>query len=126
MLPSNNITRRFSETHLSEDCRLFSNLEVSNGLFFDCDFENISKATLKNCDLNRSRIKPKTFRDMLDVTLTLNCHTFNEVELNELAFDAILALLISTKGNDLKRAKLVDVIGRSRYNKIKKIMGESE
>jgi hypothetical protein len=31
-----------------------------------------------------------------------------------------------TKGNDLKRAKIVDILGKDRYNKIMKILGELE
>lgn len=127
MLPSNNTyARRFSETHISEDCRAFFSKEIENGLFFDCDFANIAKSTIKNCDLNGSRIKPESIKDMLGVTMTLDCHTFKDVELNELALDCLLTLLAKTKGNDLKRAKIIDIIGDRKYKAISKVMGDLE
>lgn len=127
MLPSNNsYARQFSETHISKDCRAFFNRYSDNQLFYDCDFANIAKATFKNCDLNKSRINPKSISDMLGVTMTLDCHTFKDVELNELALDCLLALLVKTKGNDLKRAKIIDIIGTRRYEAISKVIGDLE
>ena len=126
MLPSNNTSRQFSEISISADCRLFSGIEKVNALLYDCEFEKLDNCSLINCDLNNSKINPKTLKDLLNLTLTLNCHSFKNVELNELAFDSLLMLLCLTKGNDLKKQKLIEIIGNKKFEAYKKIFGDLE
>src|SRR5574343_302204 len=126
MLPSNNTSRQFSEINISADCLNFSDVYKENGLFFDCIFEDLNNASLVRCDLNKSKIKPRTLKDILNVTVTLNCHTFKGVELNELCFDSILTLLCLTEGNELKKQKLISIIGEKKFAAYKKIIGDIE
>lgn len=49
---------------------------------------------------------------MLGFTVTLDCHSFKDVELADQEFDLICLLLTKTKGNTLKRmALLKHVVG---------------
>ncbi len=106
--------RQYSEIHIGEDCKDISG-RFENALFFECQFPKLRGLTLERCVLTRSSFKPETLRDALGFTATFDCHSFKDVELNELAFDALLVLLTLTKGNTEKRNKLVEVIGKDRY-----------
>lgn len=53
-----------------------------------------------------TKFEPKSLSDMLGVTLTLDCFTFDGFHWNELAMDAMLYLLSMTAGNDERRAIL--------------------
>src|SRR6185436_17322407 len=103
------VLRRFSETHIDEDCsNLTGNHE--NALFFNCTLCSLSGLTLKNCDLNRSKFTTDQIRDALGFTLTLDCNSFSGVEFPPLLFDLLMVLAITTRGNDEKRAKLFEVV----------------
>lgn len=106
--------RKFSEIHIGEDCKEISG-HKQNALFHECEFEKVNGLVLEQCVLARSSFDPKAISDMLDLTVTLNCFTFKDLKLNELAFDTMLLLLTFTSGNDEKRNKLVEVIGKRRY-----------
>lgn len=112
----NSKLRHFNEEHIGENCKDLSG-KHSNALFFECEFGKLNGLTLEQCDLNRSKFSPETLQDALNFTVTLNCFSFKNVELNDLAFDAILMLLTMTKGNDAKRRKLVAAIGEEQYVK---------
>lgn len=117
--------REFSETRIGEDCKTLSG-HHENGLFFECEFKKLAGLTLKDCDLNRSKFTTDSIRDALGFTMTLGCHSFDKVEYSPLLFDLFLTLATMTKGNDEKRQKLIDVIGRSRYEAIKRTLSAIE
>jgi hypothetical protein len=117
--------RDFNATHIDANCEDVSGFH-ENELFFNCMFKKLNGLTLKNCDLNRSQFNPEEVRDALGFTVTLDCHSFADVKLNPLAFDLILCLLIKSAGNDTKRRKLVDVIGKDRLLALLKEMSTLE
>lgn len=104
-------------THIRQDC---SNLvgHFTNHVFYDCIFKNFNGLVLEHCDLNNSRFVADTLEDALGLTVTLDCLSFNEVELSPLVFDLMLCLLIKTKGNADKRSKLLEVLGRDRAKEL--------
>jgi len=113
--------RKWFETHIEEDCSEMSGTH-ENGLFFGCQFRKLNNLTLKDCDLNRSEFTTEDVREALGFTLTLNCHSFAGVKYSPLLFDLMLMLLVSTEGNDEKRVKLLEVLGKDRYLKLKRIL----
>lgn len=121
----NQALRQFSETHIEEDCRHLSGVH-DNGLFFGCSFDKLNNLVLKNCDLNRSRFETSHIIDTLGFTMTLGCHSFKNVEFSELLFDLFLLLVSMTKGNDEKRAKLLDVVGRERAEALLRVLHRVE
>jgi hypothetical protein len=112
--------RNFTEEHIGEDCSSVTGRHT-NALYFECEFKKLNGLTLEQCDLNRSKFTPATLRDALNFTVTLNCFSFKNVELNDIAFDSILMLLTLTKGNDDKRRTLAEVIGLERYTQLLRI-----
>jgi hypothetical protein len=103
--------RQFSETHIDENLgRIKGTFE--NALFFNCTFESLDGLTLKNCVLNHSTVTAKNPSDLLGTTITLDCHTFENVELTSEAFDMLLLLLCKTEGNAEKRRAIIQhVVG---------------
>lgn len=117
--------RNFTASHIDEDCQRVSGMH-ENELFFNCKFKNVKNLTLKNCDLNKSKILTDDIRDALGFTVTLDCFSFRDVELSPLMFDLLLCLLLKTKGNTEKRNKLIDVIGKERLLQLLKEMSTLE
>jgi hypothetical protein len=113
--------RQWKEEHIEEDCSEMTGTH-EDGLFFGCRFHKLNDLTLKDCDLNRSEFTTDDVRDALGFTLTLNCHSFSNVKYSPLLFDLLLMMMISTRGNDAKRLKLVEVIGKERFNQLSKIL----
>ena len=98
--------RQFSETHIDENLgRIKGTFE--NALFFNCTFESLDGLTLKNCVLNHSKVTARNPSDLLGTTVTLDCHTFSNVEMTPEAFDMLLLLLCKTKGNEEKRRAII-------------------
>jgi hypothetical protein len=70
---------------------------------------------MNNCVLEHSKLTATEPEDILGVSLTLNCHTFKNLELTPDAFDLLLLLMCKMKGNTEKRRAIVDqVVGRER------------
>lgn len=111
--------RQFKETHIDEDLTQTAT-DYDNALLFGCLFDDLRGRTFKNCDMNRSRVLTGDVQKLLGFTVTLDCHSFKNVELSETVFDVLLLLLFSTKGNDSKRRKLLRVIGRDRASMLRK------
>lgn len=97
-----------------------------NELFFNCQFDKVNDLVLKDCDLNQSRFTTSSVKDVLGLTMTLNCHSFQNVEFSELLFDLFMILAYKSKGNDEKREKLLDVIGRGRAAALLKVLNQIE
>jgi hypothetical protein len=113
--------RNFTKESIRKDCRDLTGLQ-DNALFYECEFDKLKGLTLQNCDLNRSKFLTSSVRDALGFTLTLSCLSFRNVEYSPLLFDLLLALMTLTTGNDVKREKLLDVIGRERAAAIHKVL----
>lgn len=113
--------REFNAVHIEEDCKDLTGVH-DNELFFGCEFKKLNGLTLRNCVLDRSVFLTSDIRDSLGLTLTLDCHSFSDVEYSPLLFDLLLVLMSMTKGNDSKRAKLIEVIGQERYEKYTRVL----
>jgi Zn-finger protein len=121
-----NSLRKFSESHIDEDVRNLSGT-FENALFYNCTFEKLNALTLKDCVLDQSRFTAKHPREMLGFTLTLNCHSFHDVELSEEVLDTLLLLICKSKGNLEKRLKIInDVVGRDRAIQILTLLKDLE
>lgn len=117
--------RNFSEMHIKEDCRQLTG-KHSNGLFYGCEFEHLNGLTLEDCDLNASTFSTEKIKDALGFTLSLQCLSFRGVEFSPLLFDLFLTLATLSVGNDEKREKLKEVIGRERYEALYRILQGTE
>lgn len=117
--------RDFSAFHLDKDCTGITG-HHKNELFFNCTFKKLNGLVLEDCDLNQSKFETDDLRDALNFTLTLNCHSFAGVEYSPLLFDLFLLMAIKSKGNDEKREKLLDVIGRERAEKLLRVLKHLE
>jgi hypothetical protein len=115
----------FSDTHIDKDCQSLTGL-YDNELFFNCKFKDLQGLTLKDCDLNRSQFLTEDIREALGFTLTLACPSFKNVEYSPLLFDLFLTMAVISRGNDEKRQKLVDVIGKERLIEILRIINSLE
>lgn len=94
-------------------------------LFFGCKLDNLRGATLESCCLTNSEIAPKKMDDVAGITVTLNCFSWKDVTLNELAFDLMIWLLSLTKGNDEKRAVLKRIIRSDHMVEFQRELDES-
>jgi hypothetical protein len=111
---TSNSLRNFNAIHIEENCEGISGFH-ENELFFGCTFKKLNDLTLKNCDLNGSKFLTDDIRDALGFTLTLDCHSADNVEYSPFLFDLILLLLCKTRGNDEKRKKILfEIIGKDR------------
>jgi hypothetical protein len=117
--------RAFAEQHIDEDLTN-ADRDFDNALLFNCKFDNLRGRTFKNCDLNRSEFLTDRIEDLLGFTITLDCHSFGNVTLSETIFDAILLLLYKTRGNDSKRRKLLEIIGKEKVEALLKQLGTLE
>lgn len=108
---------KFSDMFIDKD---FVNVtqDFDNALLYNCIWHKLNGVTLKNCDLNHSKIPIQKIEDILNFTVTLNCKSFNNVELSELVFNLFLILLYKTKGNDTKRRKILELIGTEEAKKL--------
>jgi hypothetical protein len=113
--------RNFTEEHIREDCAELTG-QHENSLLYDCRFRKLSGLTLKDCDLCHSRFDTQSIKEALGFTMTLSCLSFNDVELSDTLFDALLALIMMTRGNDEKREKLRAVVGEKRMAALQRVL----
>lgn len=83
-------------------------------VFYECTFKDLQGLTLENCILNKCRFFTDSVLEARNFMFTLNCNSFRNVEFSPLLFDLFLCMALKSKGNDEKRRKLVEVIGRER------------
>jgi len=84
-------------------------------VFYSCTFHKLNGAELKNCTLMHSKLVMTKPEDIIGLTMTLDCNSFNQVELSPEVFDLMLLLLCRSKGNNTKRLKIIeDVVGHDR------------
>lgn len=120
-----NCLRHFDEQHIREDCSEMKGAH-ENALFYGCKFDKLNGLTLKNCDLNKSHFTTESIRDALGFTMTLECMSFRNVEYSPLLFDLFLCLAAMSSGNDEKREKLKDIVGRQRFEALTRILNCTE
>lgn len=92
--------------HHGENLPDLEGMRFSRELFANCVLKRVKSTIFEHCSLQFSHMQPESLDDILGVTMTLDCFSFEDVEWNELSFDAILYLLTLTRGNDEKRAIL--------------------
>jgi len=114
--------RHFTEQHIDEDLTKTAT-SYENALLFNCKFKDLRGKSFINCDLNQSQFLTDTVADLLGFSITLDCHSFENVELSELIFNLILLLLYKTKGNDKKRKMLLAIVG---YDEARRILEQLE
>jgi hypothetical protein len=122
-----NRLRNFSTSHIDEDLsaeRFTGNHE--NELFFNCVFKDVRDLTLKNCDMNNSKFLTERPEEALGLTITMDCHTFDNVEVSPFLFDLMLLMLLKTKGNDAKRKAIVELMGKDRVVELLRKIKELE
>lgn len=117
---------KFTETHIDEKMEGVAGREFDNALFFNCTFDSVRDLTLKNCDLNRSKLNVERIEDALGFCLSLDCNSFSSVEYSPLLFDLLIVLMLKSKGNTEKRRKLIDVIGEDRLRELLSAMSRLE
>lgn len=117
--------RRYASVHVNEDCRELSGTHKDEK-FFNCVFDKLNGLSLIGCDLNQSKFKTASIKDALGFSVTLDCHTFKGAELSPLLMQLLLVLLTLTQGNDRTRKQLVEVVGKDRYNAMRKVLAVTE
>lgn len=118
--------REFSEIYIDKDLRNIKKGHYKNCLFFSCTFDDISNIVFEDCVLTNSKFIGDSPNKCLNFTLTLNCQSFKGAELSETIFNLLLFLLTSTKGNDTKRRKLIDLVGKEKIEEMSKILERIE
>lgn len=117
-MPQPTKVRHFAAKAIDQDLSGAPLGHRENELFFNCTFKDLRNTTFKNCDLNHSKFTSDRAEELLGLTVTLNCHSFENVELSPFVFDLMLTLLLKTKGNVEKRRKLIEVIGEDRLREL--------
>ena len=106
--------KREREAHYNEEFGDVRGQVFNNQLLHRCHITGMSNATFKKCNLRNSHIDIKSLTDILGVTMTLDCFTFNELRLSPEVLDALIFLLTTTAENDEKRAALRSMIDPKR------------
>jgi hypothetical protein len=114
--------RQFAGVHIDEDCAEMHSVQFDNHLFHGCVFDDLRGLTLKDCVLDRSKFKTDSVRKALGFTLTLDCHSFKDVQFSPLLIDLLLYLLTTTKGNDEKREQVVGLLGKERVHAFERLL----
>lgn len=102
--------RDYHAIHIDEHIPVLTGYH-ENVLYYNCKIDSAKDAHLHNCVLTASSFLPQTLHDIQGLTLTLDCHSFVDVELSEAALDYLLMLLVKTRGNNEKREKIIEAIG---------------
>src|SRR5208337_2604750 len=88
---------------------------ANGALFHRCTFHKLNGAVLKDCKLYGSRFVMTKPEDIIGLTATMDCDTFNNLELSPEVFEYMLLLLCRTSGNTEKRLAIIEkVIGHDR------------
>jgi hypothetical protein len=62
-------------------------------LFVNCQITRLRNTTLAKCTMSGCSLEPADIRDILGITITLNCHTWDHFRMSPLTLDAILYLI---------------------------------
>lgn len=107
-----------------ENLQLYGRYE--NTLIFNCSIHNLENVQLLNCDLNYSKLLIDNIINLRNFSCTMNCGTFENVELSPLIFDLILMLLIKSRGNEQRRKRLFRMLGVERIRDLGQQMDKLE
>jgi len=118
--------RNYSEVHQGETLLDLRWRRFAGALFADCTFRDVSGAVFQDCVLHGSRLDTEDIREMLGVTLSLDCFTFDGLHLSPTALDGFLYLLTMTAGNDETRAKVEAAIDPARLKLFRRIFANTE
>jgi len=118
--------RKYAATHFNEELSGLFGRRFSNELFSGCTFGSVRGAEFAHCVMHDCVLEAEDMRDILGVTLTLDCHTFGGVRFSPTALDAILFLLTTTKGNDATRQKIEAAIDPERLEKFRRLFPRTE
>ena len=90
--------------------------ESSDGdKYYDCTFHKLNGVMLKNATLRGSKFAMTKPEDIIGLTITMDCFTFDSLELSEEVFDMMLLLICKTKGNTAKRLRIIrDIVGNDK------------
>ena len=113
-------TQIFDANYYRETLDLSSARQV-RALIRECDIIGLRGAQLINCTMTGSRVLVNDVRGLLGVTLTMDCLTFEDVEVPEILLDLLLYLLTRTRGNESKRGSIRALIDGRRVREFDKI-----
>lgn len=99
----------WTEKHMYEEPQI-QGRRMIRALLWACKLDRLRNTTLEHCCLAHSSLSPRRVQDILGLTLTLDCFSFKDLAVNELAFDLMLYLLTLTTGNDAKREVLLRLV----------------
>lgn len=106
--------RLLTEKHIDEE---FKEAPPSKrgAEFYDCTFHRLAGVDLLDCTLYGSKFVMKNPEDVIGLGITLDCYTFNNLELSPEVFDFLMLLICKTKGNNEKRRVILEnVVGHDR------------
>lgn len=98
------------ENHIKKSFGDVSGRRFVRENFWECNIKCMRNTVFEHCSLAFTKLEPKRLSDLLGLTMTLDCFSFQDCELNELAFDTLIYLISTTKGNDEKRAVLKSLV----------------
>lgn len=98
------------ENHIGENLGDVSTRRFVRENFFECTITCMRNTVFEHCSLAFTKLEPKRISDLLGLTMTLDCFTFQDLEMNELAFEILLYLISTSKGNDEKREAIRSLI----------------
>lgn len=99
---------RFSVTVKDQPSLDISGKLLNRALLERCRIARFRGAMLKDCVLRDCEIDPVDVRDLIGLTVTLGCSTFNRTKVSPLAMDALIYLI--SKGADAAEKKRVRAV----------------
>ncbi len=119
--------RKFKTTHIDEDLggKQFSNQDHSNSLFYNCDCRrvNLHGTDLRNCAFPNSDF---SYARIMGAHITLDCLTFQDVKLDKYSVFLFLDLITLADIDPEVRSNIVNVIGKSSYERMSAILRHVE
>jgi hypothetical protein len=118
--------RRFSAVYENTDFPSLRGRGFVRALFSDCTFHDIRKVHFVNCTMENCRIETEDPRDLLEATITINCHTFRNLKLSPAAFDALLFVISMAAPDEDMRTRSRTALDPSRLKLYERIFPELE
>lgn len=99
----------------------------NNAEFYDCEFQKLGGATLANSSLSGCKFTMTDPRDIIGLTVTMDCFTFENLELSPEVFDMLLLLICKTKGNTEKRLAIIEyIVGHDKAHRLLNELAHTE
>lgn len=118
--------RDFNADYIDKDFTEFCPTINENVLYYNCKFKDIHNVTFKDCVMTQSELVAENIREVLGVTITLDCNSFRNVKLPEFVLDLFLLLLTKTRGNSKKRKQILDIVGKEKAVELLKSLDVTE